>query len=277
VGTRGRRLISAAESQAVNIVVGGLPIRLSCRDYNFAALLRGHYDGFCEDERSEHPPIELAIRLGPRPPVTGDDELRVRLDAGNWILERGDFRCTYDPRLRRGEIHQSPNRYSVDSVLRILHSLALVPESGFLLHASSGIRNGRAYIFAGRSGAGKTTMARLAPPGVTLLTDEISYIRRAQATYFACGTPFWGELAKAGENHSGLIQALCFLEHAPENRLTPLSGAESLRSLLQNILFFAQDPALVARVFENACDFVSNIPIYRLSFRPEASVWELFP
>ncbi len=270
-------MISAAESQAVNIVVGGLPIRLSCGDHNFATLLRGHYAGFCEDEPSEHPPIELAIRLGPRSPVTGDDELRVSLDAGNWILERGDFRCTYDPRLRRGEIHQSPNRYSVDSVLRILHSLALVPESGFLLHASSGIRNGRAYIFSGQSGAGKTTIARLAPPGVTLLTDEISYVRRSQATYFACGTPFWGELAKAGENHSAPVQTLCFLEHAQEDRLTPLSGTESLRLLLRNILFFAQDPALVERVFENACDFVSNVPGYRLSFRPEASVWELFP
>jgi hypothetical protein len=270
-------LIFAAESLAVNIVVGGLPIRLSCGDSSFAALLRAHYAGFCGDERSEHSPVELAIRLGPRPPAANDDELRVRLDAGNWTVERGDFRFIYDPRLRRGEIHQSPNRYSVDSVLRILHSLALVPESGFLLHASSGIRNGRAYVFAGRSGAGKTTMARLAPPEVTLLTDEISYIRRSQATYIACGTPFWGELAKAGENHSGPIQALCFLEHALENRLTALSGAESLRSLLQNILFFAQDPALVERVFENACDFVSSVPIYRLSFRPEAQIWELFP
>jgi ABC-type multidrug transport system ATPase subunit len=63
-------------------------------------------------------------------------------------------------------IEQTINPFSLDSVLRILHTLLLAREGGFLLHASSAIRNGSAFLFSGVSGAGKTTMARLAPPDV---------------------------------------------------------------------------------------------------------------
>jgi hypothetical protein len=62
-------------------------------------------------------------------------------------------------------------------VLRILHSLILARTGGFLVHAASAVRHGWAFVFAGISGTGKTTLARLAPPDVTLLTDEISYLR----------------------------------------------------------------------------------------------------
>jgi ABC-type iron transport system FetAB ATPase subunit len=72
-------------------------------------------------------------------------------------------------------------------VLRILHTLLLAAEGGFLVHAASAVRNGRAFLFAGLSGAGKTTIAGLAPPDATLLTDEISYVRKLDDHYYAFG------------------------------------------------------------------------------------------
>jgi hypothetical protein len=92
-------------------------------------------------------------------------------------MERGDFRAEWDPQCRRGWVRQSANPYAIDGVLRILHSLILAREGGFLVHAASAVRNGRAFLFSGVSGAGKTTISRLAPPDVVLLTDEISYVR----------------------------------------------------------------------------------------------------
>jgi hypothetical protein len=45
--------------------------------------------------------------------------------------------------------------------------------------------------------------------------------------------------------------------------------------LLRNILFFAEDPALVGQVFQAACAFVSAVPACRLTFVPAPEVWEL--
>ena len=103
------------------------------------------------------------------------------MQDGTWRLRRGDFRAHWNPAAGRGSIRQSANPYSIDSVLRIVHTLILAREGGFLLHSAGAIRNGRAFLFSGVSGAGKTTISRLAPPDVTLLTDEVSYIRRVDA------------------------------------------------------------------------------------------------
>jgi hypothetical protein len=110
--------------------------------------------------------------------VCDAEDVTVRRDAGRWVMERGDFRAEWDPQCRRGWVRQSANPYAIDGVLRILHSLILAREGGFLVHAASAVRNGRAFLFSGVSGAGKTTISRLAPPDVVLLTDEISYVRR---------------------------------------------------------------------------------------------------
>jgi len=45
--------------------------------------------------------------------------------------------------------------------------------------------------------------------------------------------------------------------------------------LLGNILFFARDPEFVNLVFNTACDFAARIPVRRLTFAPDTSVWEL--
>jgi hypothetical protein len=254
------------------VEIGGIPIALSTSDDGFLDLLRRRYDGFLS---SSTPEFELAFDLA----ATGSDpeaEVHVRRDNNDadWILERGDFQARWDPRTGRGRVRQNSNPYSLDSVLRIVHSLVLAERGGLLLHAASAICDGRAYLFSGVSGAGKTTMTRLAPADITLLTDEISYLRPAAAGYAAFGTPFAGELARSGENCSASVAALFFLEKGPENRIDELASAEALRRLMRNILFFAEDKGLVEKIFATACDFVARVPIRRLTFYPDASVWD---
>jgi hypothetical protein len=190
-------------------------------------------------------------------------------------LERGDFRAEWEPESHTGTIQQSANPYSIDSVLRIVHTLLLAREGGFLLHAASAIRNGKAFLFAGVSGAGKTTISRLAPPDATLLTDEISYVRRQSDTYVAFGTPFTGELAKLGENVSAPIASFYLLNKGPENRIEPVSTVDATRGLLANLLFFVRDEEFVQLAFHSACEFVSRVPVSRLTFVPDSRVWEM--
>ena len=261
------------------VEIGGIPIALSTSDNTFLDLLRQRYAGFLSASRPE---FELEFDLTSSGPVS-DDDVRVRRnnDAVNnqeWILERGDFRAHWDPRTGRGRVQQNSNPYSLDSVLRILHSLILAERGGFLLHAASAICDGRAFLFSGVSGAGKTTMTKLAPSDATLLTDEISYLRpslRPSASgYSAFGTPFAGELARSGENCLAPVAALFFLEQGPENRIQELSSAEAVRRLMRNILFFAEDYTLVEKLFATACDFVDTVSVRRLTFYPDARVWD---
>jgi hypothetical protein len=89
------------------------------------------------------------------------------------------------------------------------------------------------------------------------------------------GTPFFGELARVGENLSAPIECVYLLAKGPENKIEPVVGSEAVRGLLGNILFFAQDPEFVKLVFDAAVDFAGRVPVRRLTFVPDARVWEL--
>ncbi len=252
------------------VEVGGLGISIRSDDSEFLESLRQRYHGFLGDCQAE---AELDLDPSSHTSVP-DKEVEVRREGCEWLVERADFRARWDPRTGRGTVRQNRNPYAIDSLLRILHSLILARRGGFLLHAASGICDGKAYLFSGVSGAGKTTMTRLAPNHVVLLTDEISYVRGCNGQYSAFGTPFTGELARSGENCSAPIAALFFLEKGLENRIDLLHASLAVERLMRNVLFFAQDPDLVEMVFATACDFVSRIPVYQLTFYPDARVWD---
>ena len=282
-------LISPVDCLHLTIEIGGIPIRVNTSDADFLDMLQNRYAGFVGS--SEHAELEFDVDLVRPGFVDPDADLRVTQRSGKWSLERGDFRAEWEPARRTGTIRQSANPYSIDAVLRIVHTLVLAQEGGFLMHAASAIRNGKAFLFAGVSGAGKTTISRLAPSDATLLTDEISYVRkdvrkdmlqhardnaRKQGhSYVAYGTPFTGELAKLGENVSAPISALYLLAKGPENRIDPVAPGEAVRELLANVLFFAEDQELVQRAFHAACEFVSRVPVSRLTFVPDTRVWEM--
>ena len=192
-------------------------------------------------------------------------------------LRRGDFRAHWDPAAGRGRIRQSANPYSIDSVLRIVHTLILAREGGFLLHSAGAIRNGRAFLFSGVSGAGKTTISRLAPPDVTLLTDEVSYIRRmSRWQAIAPAERLSPENWRGSEKIVPLPSSLCSSSsRVRKTRLSRWRNPKRIRRLMRNILFFAEDADLVQSVFQSACEFVERVPVQRLTFTPDSRVWDL--
>jgi hypothetical protein len=261
------------EPYSVVIAIGDVPVRVNTADAQFFEMLQDRYAGFL----TVNPHAEFDFDVDLTPPAFPNPvaDVSVTHRSGRWLLERGDFRAEWEPAAHRGRIRQTANPYSIDAVLRILHTLLLAQQGGFLLHSASAVRNGKAFLFAGVSGAGKTTISRLAPPDATLLTDEISYVRKLDEGYVAFGTPFTGELAKLGENTSAPVAALYLLAQGPENRIEPVAVADAGRGLLANMLFFAEDQEMVHRAFQAACDFVDRVPVFRLTFVPDARVWEM--
>ncbi len=278
----------------ITVEIGDIPVCLRTESSEFARLLEDRYGEFVVREPWQRigaqPVMEFDVELLPESGIRNaeadcgeDDDVSVRIQANRWVMERGDFRAEWDPAFLRGWVRQTVNPYAIDSVLRILHSLILARSGGFLIHAASAVRHGRAFIFAGESGAGKTTLSQLAPPDVTILTDEISYIKPAAGDstaanlprFEAFGTPFAGELARIGQKTRAPLAELFILKQGAENRIELISESEAAWELLRHVLFFARDERLVQRVFESIFGFVRCVPVRRMVFQPNAAAWEL--
>jgi hypothetical protein len=148
--------LTEGSGSQTSVVIGGLPINIQSADSEFIAMLERRYAGFLAQ------PATAGIRLDVEVvAVTGDradEDLEVRYADGRWSMNRGDFRAQWDPVSMRGCVRQGAFPYAIDSVMRIVHSLMLAGRGGFLVHSASAVRNGRAFLFSGVSGAGKTTI-----------------------------------------------------------------------------------------------------------------------
>ena len=155
--------VAAQQPGTFDIGIGGLWVRLRTDSPAFVAELSARFAGFLgETARPDH---VLDIELIPssfdddNPHASGDaadDIVQVTRDGSLWQVRRGDFFAQWDPRLRHGHARMVASPYSLDSVIRILHTLILAEQGGMLMHASSVARDGRAFVFTGVSGAGKT-------------------------------------------------------------------------------------------------------------------------
>ncbi len=256
----------------ITVEIGGLRTAFLTRDPAVLDVVAHRYAGFLASG-----PADWRIETGGRPGGLVELEdvvVRPAGGPGRLTVERHDFVATLDLSARAGTLALGAvDHVAVDSFLRVAYSLALLEAGALLVHAASLGRGARAWMFAGPSGSGKTTLTRLSPDA-TLLSDEISIVRLGGAGASCYGSPFWGELGEAGRNAAVPLAAVHFLRHADRHATTPLTPRRALESLLPNVLFFAAEPALVARVLDVAADLVARVPCYALGFRPEASVWE---
>jgi len=265
-------------AEEITLAIGCVAVALRSGDGEFLRMLADRYAGFACDSAQPHFTFDVTIIDRKRPAGISAEDICVRREGRGWRVERGDFAAAWDSATRHGWLEQSALSYApyaTDTLLRVVHSIALAERGGFLLHAASALRNGRVFLFSGVSGAGKTTLSRLAPPDVRVLTDEISYVLPDSRGYRAYGTPFAGELARIGENVSAPVAGLYLLEKAQSNFLLTADDTSVFRALLRNVLFLSNDEDLVRMIFESCIHFVSTMPAYRMHFTPDARAWEL--
>jgi hypothetical protein len=257
--------IELAFSEELNISIGSIPLRLHISEESLHEKALGRYAQFLDDA-----PDALPIFLNAQKVTTkylgksGSD------GDFTYVWEKASLQLEGDHAQFNGVRHE----YGLDSLIRVLLSVLLAPQRGFLLHAATVMRDGRAYVFTGRSGAGKSTVASLSPRG-SVLTDEISLLKFVDGAWHAFGTPFWGEFRAEGANVHAPIAGLYFLNQAQDDRVQSISGREALRAMLPNILFFSRERQMTEKLLRLLAEFVESVPCRRLFFRKDKQFWSV--
>ena len=174
---------------------------------------------------------------------------------------------------------QSPAQF-VDPICYPLDELLLVNVlargRGAEIHACGIIdSNGHGHLFAGQSGAGKTTIARIweGEPGVTLLSDDRIILRKERKKIWMYGTPWHGEAGFALPAAAPLTH-IYFLQKGAKNELLPqgrTEGAARLFSCCFAPLYFPEAVNFTLAFFE---EVVKAVPLHELRFLPDKSVIE---
>ncbi len=132
--------------------------------------------------------------------------------------------------------------------------------------------DGRAYLFAGQSGAGKSTIARLwRRNGAVILSDDRVVLRLRDDRVTIYGTPWHGEDAFA-DPRSAPLSRMFFLDHGHENRLRPIEGAAAVARLFACSFPPFYDEDGLRFTLELLADLDRRLPSAVLSFAPDEQV-----
>ncbi len=147
-----------------------------------------------------------------------------------------------------------------------------------LLHASTVIKDGRAYAFLGRSGTGKSTHSKMwlkSFEGSELLNDDHPIIRIFEdGSTTIYGSP-WSGKTPCYRNLSAPLAAIVRIEQYPENQITRLSPFKALGSITTSCSGVQWSPTLINHKMATLDRAVRNIPCYLMKCLPNCEAAEV--
>jgi hypothetical protein len=146
----------------------------------------------------------------------------------------------------------------------------------FLLHSSSIIRGGRGYVFTGKSGSGKSTVASLCS-GDHVLNDEITTIDLGSRPAVIRDTPFNGFFGAKREG-SAPAAGIFLLKQAPRHRVERTRTAESVKTLSKELIPpMGLETPLSPKVYWEMLDYAARaaeaVAVYDMEFLPDPGFW----
>ena len=148
----------------------------------------------------------------------------------------------------------------------------LLKNDGMLLHSSAVEMDGKAYLFSGFCGAGKSTHTRLWQKvfgeKAQVFNDDKPALRLIDGVWYAYGAPWCGKDG-INQNKKVPLAGICFLKQAKENKIRRLSAKEALQNLFSQTIYRFKEPQNLDLMLMQAEKLVKMIPIFELENRPE--------
>ena len=210
-------------------------------------------------------------------PRTGP--LPYRLAVFNSNFTRGDLYIPpTDVGVRRDVAELGPGSLAADPLLPPIDEVLMVnllsQERGVYIHACGVAKGGKALIFCGVSGAGKSTMANLwKRRDVVVLSDDRLIVRKEGSRFWVYGTPWHGD-AKVASPTKAEVEGIYFLKHGPQNRIAHLSPFEATTKLMVCCFPTFHDRGGMEFILALLGELATAVPCSEFSFVPDESAVE---
>lgn len=208
---------------------------------------------YCRDYLTDAPAV-TEIRISP-----ADLEFEQEFLRREALEEGFRVRKFTDPFLDRAAIQRAMAEYLFDRDVLLLHGSALAAD-------------GKGYLFAARSGTGKSThtrlwMAHLGDRAV-MVNDDKPFVSVEAAGVFLWGAPWSGKHGL----HSNIrvpLAGICLLERGAENRIRP-AEPEELLPILESQALIPRGEEKLPRFRRLLEELTRRVPLWRMQCTRDA-------
>ena len=219
-------------------------------------------DGFnLEMKQEDEGQVILAGHIGERPCFQFFLQKRLK----------GVLICSAD--YREGELFAKDyNGFGINNAIMVLYALATADKHTALFHSSVVSYEGRAYMFLGTSGTGKSTHSRLwlkYIEGTELVNDDNPVVRILDdGSIWVYGSP-WSGKTPCYRNVSYPLGAFVMLSQAPRNVIRRMRPIEAYAALLASISGKRWDSRMAEGLHDTENLLVTNGAVWHLDCLPD--------
>ena len=236
--------------------------------------------------------LSIQVQEGPIPTAEGwphvftdspePDMPRIEMYSKNdeWffrvaISQQGEvvsaMRCSADWSKVAMWLHPDYTRFAIDNALMLTFAFVTAPLHTLLFHSSVTVLDGKAYMFLGRSGTGKSTHSeqwRKAFAESRLLNDDNPVVRLSEnGNVRVYGSP-WSGKTPCYKNESAPLQALVQLEQAPYNKMERLKMTQAYPHILSSVSGLKTQARMMDQLYGSIAQLLETTPVYRLECLP---------
>lgn len=225
------------------------------------------------------------------PTEDGETVVKLYRQDGKWLFETTpDHNVAIKARIlasddfKTAEIQLMTRRivdaqFGINNAAMLLFAFASATRNTLEMHSSVIEKAGKAYLFLGKSGTGKSTHSSLwlkHIPSSTLMNDDNPIVRVwSDGSIIAYGSP-WSGKTPCYKNIEAPVGAFVQIRQSPENKIRKMSVLEAYTSLYSSISGIKDDDSSIADGLNATIDKVlSSVPCYLLDCRPDKEAAEV--
>lgn len=145
--------------------------------------------------------------------------------------------------------------------IRVFAQYFAIEKKILLLHASSAVKNGVAYLFCGPSGAGKSTIAE-GFPVYKILSHDTAVLKKTGDSFLAYTSPFDKKEQANYLPQKVKVSKIYFLQQARKTSWKKLTIVEALPHLLLQTVLFQNVARKLEIYFRHNLIPLENLPFY---------------
>ncbi len=185
--------------------------------------------------------------------------------------------CSTD--YKRAEVFAERNNpFGINNALMVMYALATADKHTALFHSSVVSYKGRAYMFLGKSGTGKSTHSSLwlkYIEGTELVNDDNPVVRYLDdGSIYVYGSP-WSGKTPCYRNVSYPLGAIVDLSQAPKNVIRRFRPIEAYAALIASISGKRWDSKLAEGLHETENLLATNASVWHLDCLPDEEAAQL--
>ncbi|WP_417898987.1 hypothetical protein ABN702_00800 [Bacillus haimaensis] len=195
-------------------------------------------------------------------------------ENGKIIFRRSDYQITVDSDYKVAKLYFHDDLALKHAMMNLYSSFIVYHNWGLLIHSSAVVNDSKAFIFAGQSGAGKSTSAMLSIPR-TILSDEAAIVKIDKGVSTVYHSPFRSEIKPTNLTEYSPVEGIYLLHQSYEIHKHAIKRSDAFLQLMDKVFYWSREAEDTKKIIVLLKKLVNLTPVHHLYFQKNDKFWEV--